>query len=130
MMKEKSIQVAEIRRRLGLSQDNFAKEIGFSRSYVGDIESGRTEPSRHLLLAIKDRFGIPVDEVKVSDELKIEFTRTVSEEEHALLNILRCLDREGLQDIFALAVAKAKRLKGPRSGALEGEIRQLEKKLE
>lgn len=50
-----------MRKKEGLSQARFAKEIGFSQSYVKNIETGRAKPSRRMLEAISKRFGISVD---------------------------------------------------------------------
>jgi putative transcriptional regulator len=51
----KAPNVAEIRRRLGLSQDRFAKKFGLSPATVRDWEQGRRQPdapARNLLRVI------------------------------------------------------------------------------
>lgn len=129
-MKKISSQIIEIRKELGLSQEDFAKEIGFSKSYVGDIESGRTGPSLNIVLAIRDRFKIPIDKILSGDDIEEYVRAQISPELTVLLNILRMLDQDGLKDIFALAVSKAKRMKGPEAERLKESIYFLEKKLE
>ena len=46
-MTDSSKKIKQIRVNLNLSQDNFAKSLGFSKGYIADIESGRTKPSRN-----------------------------------------------------------------------------------
>ena len=60
-MTDSSKKIKQIRVNLNLSQDNFAKSLGFSKGYIADIESGRTKPSRNLLEAIFQRYGISID---------------------------------------------------------------------
>jgi transcriptional regulator with XRE-family HTH domain len=60
-MTESSKKIKQIRTNLNLSQDNFAKSLGFSKGYIADVESGRTKPSRNLLEVIFQRYGISID---------------------------------------------------------------------
>lgn len=66
-MKRKSsgacAQPFSLRQSLNLSQADFAKEIGYSTSYVGDVEVGKTRPSRRFLEAVRSRFGISIDQL-------------------------------------------------------------------
>jgi transcriptional regulator with XRE-family HTH domain len=55
------IKIKEIRIRRGLSQEQFAKSIGYSRAYVADVETGRTKPSRGMLEAIHRTYGTSID---------------------------------------------------------------------
>ncbi|MFZ0928121.1 MAG: helix-turn-helix transcriptional regulator [Syntrophobacteraceae bacterium] len=56
-------QIALLRRSQSLSQAAFAKEVGYSQSYVGDIESGRVMPSRRFLEAVGERFKVSIDQL-------------------------------------------------------------------
>lgn len=47
-------RVAEYRKSRRKSQQQLALEIGVSRSYIGDIEAGRCEPSRNFIQALLD----------------------------------------------------------------------------
>jgi putative transcriptional regulator len=51
------IDVKKIRRRLGLSQEGFARTYGFALSAVRDREQGRRQPERsaRILLKIVDK---------------------------------------------------------------------------
>jgi transcriptional regulator with XRE-family HTH domain len=44
--------VVALRQALGLSQQRFADLVGVSRSYLGDVEAGRSEASGAMLTAI------------------------------------------------------------------------------
>jgi len=61
-MSDAAKQIEFLRSTLKLSQENFAKEIGFSRSYVRDIELGKTKPSRRFLEGVSKIFGVSADQ--------------------------------------------------------------------
>ena len=44
--------IAEARKKCGLTQASVATQAGVSRSYLADVESGRTMPSLKCLLAL------------------------------------------------------------------------------
>ena len=49
-----------LRRYQGLKQSALAKELGVSRSYISELESGNRTPSLDLLSRYADIFKIPV----------------------------------------------------------------------
>lgn len=60
-MDEVAIKIKEIRLKNNLSQEKFAKSLGFSKSYIADIETGRTNVSRNLLEAVLKQYGTSAD---------------------------------------------------------------------
>jgi len=62
-MEYAAAQIANLRFFLGMSQEDFAKSINYSRSYVKDVESGRVKPSRGFLEALKAKYGISIDAI-------------------------------------------------------------------
>jgi transcriptional regulator with XRE-family HTH domain len=60
-MQHSSSQISFLRSTLRLTREKFAKEIGYSASYVKDIESGRVKPSRGFLEALSLRYGVSID---------------------------------------------------------------------
>jgi transcriptional regulator with XRE-family HTH domain len=52
-----SEKIKLLRKREQLSQMEFAERLGVSRSYIANIESTRTQPSRNLIEAIWKEFG-------------------------------------------------------------------------
>lgn len=48
-----------LRRYQGLNQSTLAKELGVSRSYISELESGNRTPSLDLLNRYADVFNIP-----------------------------------------------------------------------
>lgn len=60
-MKTPRQQILFLRESLKRTQHEFANEIGYSRSYVNDIEAGRVKPSRGFLEAISEKYGISID---------------------------------------------------------------------
>lgn len=43
------------------TQQGLSQELGITRSYLGDIESGRTKPNKDLLKKIADFFNIDIE---------------------------------------------------------------------
>lgn len=49
----------KLRHRLGDSQEEFGKRLGFGRSVIGKWETGLSEPTVAVLLALEDLAGVP-----------------------------------------------------------------------
>jgi transcriptional regulator with XRE-family HTH domain len=56
-MESTSNIIGRIRKATGLSQDEFAKKIGVTKSYISNIESGYKSPSDRILLDIEEMSG-------------------------------------------------------------------------
>ncbi|MDU1307634.1 MAG: helix-turn-helix transcriptional regulator [Clostridium perfringens] len=67
MGKELGLKIKQLRSDYSLktgkkcTQADLAKMIGISRSYLGDIESGRTNPSDEILLKLSDALNVNFD---------------------------------------------------------------------
>lgn len=53
----------ECRRRMGLSQEQLAEQVGVSRQTVSKWETGTSTPELEKLIALSQCFGITVDEL-------------------------------------------------------------------
>jgi len=62
-------KISLLRSKLKLTQAAFAKSVNYSRSYVNDIESGRVKPSRDFLEALKEKYGISIDDLLSNDSI-------------------------------------------------------------
>lgn len=51
-------RLAKFRESIGKKQREFATHLGFSAGLIGQIESGRSEPSRNFLLALSEHFRV------------------------------------------------------------------------
>lgn len=62
--------ISSIRSSKGLSQEEFAKEIGISRSYLGDLENSRKSISLDIFIKLMEKTGYTVfiEENEVQDE--------------------------------------------------------------
>lgn len=58
------------RRRHGLTLTALAARLGYSKPYLSAVENGTTKPSRAILAAYADAFGVPVSEL-LGDETAI-----------------------------------------------------------
>jgi transcriptional regulator with XRE-family HTH domain len=54
-------RIAEYRKSMGLSQQQLAETINVSRSYLGDIEAGRSEPSANFLTSLVKQTDVSSD---------------------------------------------------------------------
>lgn len=54
-------RLKEWRESTKLSQRAVAVALGISQSFIGNIEAGRSEPSRNLLLKLAETFGLSAD---------------------------------------------------------------------
>lgn len=51
-------RVKQVRERVGLTQKEFAAQIGVSRSFLSEIEAGKVKPSVETLIGVVTRFQI------------------------------------------------------------------------
>ena len=56
-------KVEELRKKLGMSQEEFAKAIKVSRQTVSSIENGKYNPSLELAFTISDFLGKSIEEI-------------------------------------------------------------------
>ena len=54
-------RVAALRRQLGHSQEEFAADLGISRSYLAGIESGGERGGIEAMIALADALKVPLD---------------------------------------------------------------------
>lgn len=60
-------RVEELRKNLGMNQEDFAKAIRVSRQTVSSIENGKYNPSLELAFAIADFFGKTIEEIFIHE---------------------------------------------------------------
>ncbi|WP_455542088.1 helix-turn-helix transcriptional regulator [Intestinibacter sp.] len=63
-------KVEELRKELGLNQEDFARIIKVSRQTVSSIERGKYNPSLELAFVIADFFGKRIDEIFIYGSVK------------------------------------------------------------
>lgn len=57
-------RIREFRKREGLSQEEFARQLGVKGGYISTLETHRNEPSEQLILNICRTFGVFYDWLK------------------------------------------------------------------
>jgi len=68
-MKNIQINLRHLRKLKGFSQEQFAEELGWTRSTIGSYEEGRSEPSIDKLIEFSNYFDIPID-ILVKNDLR------------------------------------------------------------
>jgi len=56
-------KIQKLRKEKGLTQEELAESLGFSRVYMGYIEQGRENPSLKLLMKLARKFGVKVEDL-------------------------------------------------------------------
>ena len=87
----------ELRFRRGITQAEFARDLGVSQQAVGGWEVNRSEPSFDTLKRIAAYFNVSIDYLLGEDMLK-----TDNEAEDALLDGYRHLNSEGQRTLMML----------------------------
>lgn len=93
-------RLVQLRKELGLTQEEFAEKIGYTRTAVSAWEIGRNEPSNSDTLKIADFFNVSTDyllgksDVKkldsLSDAFSFEFYReTEGLTEDEIIDVIR-----------------------------------------
>ena len=65
-------RIEQIRKELGIRQDEFAKIMGVSRQTISSLETGRYNPSIFLAYKIAKYFDMTIEEVFIFDEEEME----------------------------------------------------------
>lgn len=60
-------KVEELRKNIGLNQENFAKQLSVSRQTISSIENGKYNPSLELAFEIADFFDKRIEEVFIHE---------------------------------------------------------------
>ena len=60
-------KVEELRKKLGMNQEDFAKAIKVSRQTVSSIETGKYNPSLELAFVISDFLGKQIEEIFIHE---------------------------------------------------------------
>ena len=60
-------RVEELRKKLGMNQEDFAKAIKVSRQTVSSIETGKYNPSLELAFVISDFFGETIENIFIHE---------------------------------------------------------------
>lgn len=95
-----SNNIKVLRKKLGLTQEQFAERIGIKRSLVGAYEEGRADPRLHNLMSMADLFGTSVDILISKDVTKLkEAELNVSTFKRGKEVLAITLDVEGKENI-------------------------------
>lgn len=106
--------IRDIRKNTGKTQEEFAKLLDISRSYLGMIESGKTAPTLEIVLSISKQTGVSVHKIlgikdeKLEEEMKKKNEAAQSLE--MLLGLLKVkgIDWDSLIDINTEFIIKKK----------------------
>lgn len=60
-------RVEELRKSMGMNQEEFARAIRVSRQTVSSIETGKYNPSLDLAFVISDFFGKAIEEIFIHE---------------------------------------------------------------
>lgn len=93
-----SEKIKTIRLNKNLSQDKFAKLLGFSKGYLADIETGRTSPSRNFLNALEFNAGISIESLLKENQILNTIEHNIDQKNPYIIFLFAFI-REGLDYI-------------------------------
>lgn len=56
-------RIRELRRQRGMTQVEFAAQLGFVQPYVAGIENGTNPATKEMLMDIAEFFGVPLSDL-------------------------------------------------------------------
>ncbi|MFL0197369.1 helix-turn-helix transcriptional regulator [Clostridium sp. WILCCON 0269] len=60
-------KIEELRKRIGLNQEDLGKALKVSRQTISSIETGKYNPSLELAFVISDYFGKSIEEIFIHE---------------------------------------------------------------
>lgn len=78
-VEEIKTKVKELRNKLGITQDDLAKDVGVSRQTIISLEQGKYVPSLTLAMKIAQKFNVSVEEIFELDEKDYSKKKGVSQ---------------------------------------------------
>lgn len=95
-----SEKITELRKRTGLSQEQFGDKIGVSRQAVSKWEMAQSVPDINKVMSIADFFGVPVDFL-LKDELNLDDLETKPIPVSSPDTVRKVITLEETQNFFA-----------------------------
>jgi len=104
-MKSIQINIKHLRALKKLSQEQFADDLGWTRSMVGSYEEGRSEPPIERLIDLSNYFNIPIDILVRKDLRKAKDTSFIEVGSKRVLFPITV--NENNEDLIEIIPAKA-----------------------
>ena len=126
MTKERPNEIKQIRKRLGLSQKEFADKIGITKGYLSAIESDKRKPGRKIFEGIiRECLGDLVavysrkpetegDKVRAVAEsgpkwMEVDYTVGLTPPEEALIKAIRFLGDDYAKDLYYSVMSQTRK---------------------
>ncbi|MEC0091512.1 helix-turn-helix domain-containing protein [Paenibacillus macquariensis] len=106
--------IRKLRKAVGLTQIEFAKQINVSQGTLSDIEQGNCNPSMDTILSIHNQFEVTLDWLLKGSQRNSShqiIMADLSSKELQLLNILRQMKPEDKEELLQYALIKSKHIK-------------------
>lgn len=104
--------IRSLRKRIGLTQIDFSRQIGVSQGTLSDIEQGHCNPSVETVLSINEKYGVSLDLILKGTEddhsAKLHLKDRINNEKE-LIEVMKILSHEALSDILDYANYKQKK---------------------
>lgn len=88
------MKLKELRINSGLTQEELAKNLGFSRDTYKNYEQHRTEPNIQTLILIADYFNISLDYLCERQNNNLLFIDSLSQNKKSLINMIKELNED------------------------------------
>lgn len=104
-----------LRTENGVTQPQLAEALGVSKGNVADWETGKSLPGYKAIIKLAKYFDVSADYIlglSALPKTPTDAGNNVLGGEQALLDIYRMLDAHDKEELFQIAILKAKRSKG------------------
>ena len=98
-------RIAAVRQEFGLTQTEFGESIGITQNYVWMLESGKRVPSKRILNAISQHFGVNLEWLETGSGMMIQ-PKTVQQELAAFVGELLADKDDSIKRRWVHAISK------------------------
>lgn len=106
--------IRSLRKRIGLTQIDFSRQISISQGTLSDIEQGHCNPSVETVLSIHEKYGVSLNLILKGFEddqsVKIDL-KDKSNNEEELIEVIKVLSSEALSDLLDYAKYKNNKIR-------------------
>ncbi len=100
------MKIKELRKRIGLKQDEVAIKIGLNVRTYQNYELGRREPDLKTLVQLADFFNVSLDELLERENCKFINLNLIDDDKKNIIEMVMKLNKQNLNAVEAYILAK------------------------
>lgn len=100
------MKIKELRKRIGLKQDEVATKLGLNVRTYQNYELGRRQPDLKTVIQIADFFNVSLDELLERENCKFINLNLIDDNKKNVVEMVMKLNKENLNSVEAYTLAK------------------------